>query len=153
MNSFSLMKPIVYLALSFGLAASASAQSFIDWLTLDAGGAAAANANYVINNTLGQADAATLTSANYTIVGGFWALQNLGPATGLPELHIAPATPGNVLLSWPSPSASYVLQENMNLSNPGGWSDVIGAVSDNGTLKSITRPASGASRFYRLRKP
>ena len=147
------MKLIFHVALAFGLAVAASAQSSIDWLTVDAGGGASASANYVLDSTIGQPDAATLTSANYTIVGGFWALENLGPASGLPMLHIARATPGNVLLSWPSPSTSFVLQENLDLSNAAGWADIVGSVNDDGMLKSMTRPISGVTRFYRLRKP
>src|SRR5437016_9482391 len=153
MNSLPFMIHLPCLLLGFAWAGSASAQSAIDWFTADAGGAAAASANYVIDYTLGQGDAATLTSANYTIVGGFWALVDLGPASGLPQLHVTPGSPGNVLLSWPSPSTSYVLQENLNLSNPAGWTDVAGLVSDDGTLKTITRPVSGSTRYYRLRKP
>lgn len=147
------MKHLSSLLLCITLSASARAQSAIDWLSLDAAGAATASANYIIDYTLGQPDAATLTSLNYTIVGGFWALQNLGPASGLPELHITYLSPGNVTLSWPSPSTGYVLQENTNLSNPGGWTDVVGAVGDNGTIKSITRSAPGTIRCYRLHKP
>ena len=134
-------------------AASASAQSVIDWFTADAAGGSAVSANYLVNDTLGQADAVRMTSANYTIVGGFWALESVGPFSGLPELHIALATPGNVLLWWPSPSTSFVLQENTDVTNPAGWADVAAAVSDNGVIRSLTRPSAGATRFYRLRKP
>src|SRR4051794_32156054 len=124
------MKVIFCLFFGFALFASVRAQSAIDWFTMDGGGTATASADYIIDATLGQPDAAALTSANYTIVGGFWALQNFGPATGLPELHIAPGSPGNVLLSWASPSTGYALQENLSLSNPAGWSDVAGLVAD-----------------------
>jgi len=149
---FSRFLPYLMLCLP-PLAISARAQSTIDWFTLDAAGSAVASASYIINDTLGQDDAATLTSANYTIIGGFWALENLGPATDFPELHISPAPSANVLLSWPSPSPGYTLQENTNLANPGGWTDVIGPVSDDGLLKTITRPDAGTNRFYRLHKP
>src|SRR5260221_12427017 len=52
----------------------------------------------IIDATLGQPDAATLTSANSTIVGGFWALQNLEPASGLPQLDMSSGRPGKFLL-------------------------------------------------------
>src|SRR5204862_5063550 len=130
MTSWPLMKQIFCLALGFALMASAaSAQSAIDWLSVDAGGTPTASANYIIDTTLGQPDAATVTSANYTIVGGFWALQDLGPASGQPRLEITHGTPGNVLLYWPSPSTGFALEENSNISNPAGWTAVIGSVS------------------------
>jgi hypothetical protein len=147
------MKILALLLCSLAGAVTVRAQSVVDWFTMDAGGLPAASANYVINDTLGQADAATLTSANYTIVGGFWALSGLGPLTGLPVLHIAHGAPGNVFLWWPSPSAGFVLQENNDISNPAGWSNVAGLVADDGVMRSLTRPAPGVARFYRLRKP
>src|ERR1051325_9909153 len=147
------MKKLLCFAFVSGLVATASAQTNIDWFSIDAGGGAASSANYLINGTIGQADAGILTSANYSIIGGFWAVQNLGPATALPELHIATAPAATVLLWWPSPSTGFVLQENTDLSNPAGWVDVNGVVTDNGFTKSITRPVVGVSRFYRLRHP
>jgi hypothetical protein len=63
-----------------------------------------------------------------------------------PVLNIARA--GNQLtLSWTA--TGYVLQQNPNLSNPGGWSDVSGGAS---SPVIVTIPASG-STFYRLHKP
>ena len=147
------MKQFLCVVLGLGLAATVRAQTNVDWLTIDGGGSFAASANYLVNDTVGQADAATWSSVNYTIVGGFWALQNLGPSTGLPELHIAVASPGNVLLWWPSPSTGFVLQENTNITNAAGWSDVAAVVNDNGFIRSLTRPSPGTNRFYRLRHP
>jgi hypothetical protein len=147
------MKSLFCVLLTFGLITSTRAQTNIDWLTVDAGGVPTASANYIIDATLGQPDAATLTSVNYTIIGGFWALQDLGPASGLPQLNIAHGSPGNVLLSWPSPSTGFVLQENPNLSNPAGWTNVSGSILDDGTHKSISQTAAATNRFYRLQKP
>jgi len=140
-----------------GLAAAlnAGAQSAIDWFTLDAAGGAQSSANYVVNFTAGQNDVGSteVSSANYRIIPGFWALEDMGPATGLPELRIALSGP-RVILSWPSPSAGFVLQHTDSLNTlPAAWSDTPGGVSDDGFIKSLTLPHDLSKRFYRLRRP
>lgn len=149
MKTFAL--PFVTLA----LAATTHAQSAIDWFTLDAAGGAQSSANYVVNFTAGQNDVGStvVTSANYRIIPGFWALEDMGPVTGLPELSIALSGP-RVFLSWPSPSTGFVLQHTDSLDTlPAAWSDTPGVVSDNGFIKSLTLPHDLSKRFYRLRRP
>ena len=149
------MKTLTLSFLAFALSATAYAQSSIDWFTLDAGGGAHSSANYVVNFTAGQMDVGStvLNSANYRIIPGFWALEDLGPATGLPELSIAESGL-NVVLSWPSPSTGFVLQHTDSLNVlPAAWSDTPGLVSDNGFIKSLTLPHNLSKRFYRLRRP
>ena len=149
------MKTLALPFLAFALSATAHAQSAIDWFTLDAGGGAHSSANYVANFTAGQMDVGStfLNSANYRIIPGFWALEDLGPATGLPELSITESGP-NVVLSWPSPSTGFVLQHTDSLNVlPAAWSDTPGLVSDNGFIKSLTLPNNLSKRFYRLRRP
>jgi hypothetical protein len=140
---------------AFTVAGQARAQSAIDWFTLDAGGGAHSSANYVINFTAGQNDVGALETAspNYRIIPGFWALEDLGPATGLPELSII-LSGANVILSWPSPSTGFVLQHKDSFApfSP-AWADNPGLVTDNGFIKSVTVPHNLASRFYRLRRP
>ena len=140
-----------------GLAAAlnARAQTSIDWFTLDAAGGAQSSANYVVNFTAGQNDVGStvITSANYRIIPGFWALEDMGPVTGLPELSIALSGP-RVFLSWPSPSTGFVLQHTDSLDVlPAAWSDTPGVVSDNGFIKTLTLPHNLSKRFYRLRRP
>jgi hypothetical protein len=149
------MKTLTLPFLAFALSVTAHAQSSIDWFTLDAGGGAHSSANYVMNFTAGQTDVGStvLNSANYRIIPGFWALEDLGPATGLPELSIAESGP-NVVLSWPSPSTGFILQHTDSLNVlPATWSDTPGLVSDNGFIKTLTLPHNLSKRFYRLRRP
>jgi hypothetical protein len=55
---------------------------------------------------------------------------------------------GNQLtLSWAS--TGFVLQQNSNLGNPSGWSNVAGGTSSPVT---VTIPSSG-NNFYRLHQP
>ena len=148
------MKHILLLILA-ALPGRIHAQSGIDWFTMDAAGGAQSSANYVANFTAGQNDVGPtfLNSANYRIIPGFWALEDLGPATGLPELSIA-LSGANVILSWSSPSTGFVLEQTDSFNVlPAAWGNTPGVVSDNGFIKSITIPHNVAHRFYRLRKP
>jgi hypothetical protein len=148
------MKHLVCLLAGFGLLASGQAQTTIDWLSFDAGWGAQNSAAYIINSTVGQPDvgASVTTSANYRIVPGFWALENLGPASSLPDLSIVLNGP-RITLSWPSPSTDFVLQQTDSLDAlPASWSNTPGSITDNGVLKTITLPHDVAKRFYRLRR-
>ncbi len=131
------------------LTGAARAQS-IDWLTIDGSGGAQSSAAYLANFTLGQPDAGRAVSANYTIVGGFWALENVGPASGLPELHIEMIA-GGVRLWWFGPATGFQLQSSSTV--PGVWNDVGGVPTDIGPTKSISLRFGDAQTFFRLRKP
>ena len=140
---------------SIALAATCQAQTSIDWFTLDAAGGAQSSANYLVNFTLGQTDVGTdsPSSANYRIIPGFWALEDLGPAIGLPELSIA-LNGDDVILSWPSPSTGFLLQDVGSFDlDPPPWGNTLGAVADDGFKRSISIPHHTAQRFYRLRRP
>lgn len=137
-----------------GLLVSASAAELIDWFTLDAAGGAQSSGSYVVNSTLGQGEVgnAPISSASYRIVPGFWAIETVGPATGLPLLSIALSGP-NVVVSWPSFAAGFGLQESDSLDSvPVAWANSPAAVSDNGFVRSVTVPHHLARRFYRLRR-
>ncbi len=137
------------------LAVDGRTVTLIDWFTLDAGGGAQASASYVLNATLGQSDVGVTapTSASYRIIPGFWALENLGPATSLPQLSVTLGG-ANVLLSWASPATDFVLEHTDSLdATPASWSSTPGVINDNGSVKTLTVPHDLAKRFYRLRKP
>lgn len=144
------------LALLIGTAFTTGAQSAIDWFTLDAAGGASSSPAYIINSTAGQNDTgnpAALSSASYRFIPGFWALENLGPQTGLPVLTIT-LSGANVILSWPSPSTGFVLQQADSLDTlPVPWANTGGVVADNGFIKSLSLPHNIAKQFYRLRRP
>ena len=149
------MKNLSSFLLILASALAAPAQPVINWFTLDAGGGAQASASYALNATIGQGEVggATPVSASYRIIPGFWALEDMGPATGRPELSIALSGP-RVFLSWPSPSTGFVLQHTDSLDVlPAAWSDTPGVVSDDGFIKTLTLPHNLSKRFYRLRRP
>ena len=147
------MKTPILALILLTLACAARAQTVIDWFTLDAAGGAQTSANYTANFTLGQSDVGggVSASANYQIVPGFWALET-GNAVNPPVLQIT-LSGSNVILSWPSSSTGFVLEQADSLNVlPATWSPTPGIINDNGSLKSITLPHDVAQRFYRLRK-
>jgi hypothetical protein len=56
------------------------------------------------------------------------------------------------VISWPSASAGFTLQENSQLGTP-NWTAAGQTVTDNGTNKFITVSPLSGNRFYRLFKP
>ena len=80
-----------------------------------------------------------------------------GPVTfevvsNLPRLTITRSN-NVVIVSWPSPSTGFTLQQNNQL-NTTNWVTPTETVNDTGTIKFITVDPSGVvSRFYRLFKP
>ncbi len=150
------MRTLVILFLGLLGLATGRAQTGIDWFTMDAGGLPASSTNYLVNDTLGQAEAGISTSANYRIVGGFWALEGMGPSTGgpiPPLLHIEFASATHVRVWWPSPSTGFGLQSNSDVAAPAAWASYLGGVSDDGVRRSALFPISSAPRFFRLRSP
>jgi hypothetical protein len=58
-----------------------------------------------------------------------------------------------VVVSWPSPSTGFILQENINGAATVNWSNVVDTPADDGTTKSVTVTPVTLQRFFRLWKP
>ena len=56
-----------------------------------------------------------------------------------------------VVISWPSPSTGWALQENTNSVSSADWNDRP-YPQDNGTIKYIIVNPPAGNRFYRLKK-
>jgi hypothetical protein len=131
-------------------AGTASAQNYsIDWHKVGGGGGTSTGGVYAVSGTIGQPEAGAMTGGNYSLTGGFWSLMAV-QTPGAPLLTIT-ASGTNVVISWPSPSSGFGLQENPDL-NPANWSAVPATNSDNGTVRSITVTAVPGNRYYRLKK-
>ncbi len=128
-----------------------SAQSYsIDWFTIDGGGGASTGGVYAVSGTIGQPDAGTMSGGNYTLQGGFWGVAVAIQTEGAPLLTITKSG-ASVIVSWPSPSTGFLLQENISLGNT-NWTDVAAVPADNGTTKSVTVTPPIGNKFYRLKK-
>lgn len=70
-----------------------------------------------------------------------------------PSLSIRRTMTNTVVISWPSPSTGFVLQQNTNRLGSVNWSNVTATVQDNGTNRFIIVNPPAGNRFYRLFKP
>ena len=134
---------------------TAHAQTFaIDRFVLSGGGGTSTNAQFNLTGTIGQPDAgAKLAGGSYTVEGGFWSAAVAVQMAGAPRLSVV-RTGGNVIISWPSAdSTGYVVEQTGTLAVPASWSTSGAALSDDGTTKSVTLPATPGYKFFRLRKP
>ncbi len=141
------------LGCALGLTCNVLAQNYsIDWYTIDGGGGTSTGGVYSVSGTIGQPDAGALMSGgNYTLQGGFWAIQAV-QTPGAPLLSITRTTTNTVVVSWPSPSTGWTLQQNTNSISSVNWSNAP-AATDNGTTKSLVVNPPTGNRFYRLFKP
>jgi hypothetical protein len=125
------------------------AQSYtIDWYKIAGGGGTSTNGQYSVSGTIGQPDAGVaMSGGNFSVSGGFWSLITVVQTAGAPLLTITHF--GNsVIISWPSPSTGFVLQQNSNLATT-NWT-TSGVISDDGTNKSITITSLTGNLFFRL---
>ncbi len=143
------MKYLLIIPLLLVSSASHAQQYSINWHTIDGGGSTSTGGVYSVSGTIGQPDASTtpMTNGQYSVTGGFWALTTAIQVIGAPTLMIAPATPGNVTISWSPATPGFVLQQTSVLS-PSNWTN-----SPSGATNPITLSATNAAKFYRLHKP
>jgi hypothetical protein len=138
---------------AFSLAASASAQSFsIDWHTIDGGGGTSTGGVYSVSGAIGQPDAGTMSGGTYSLAGGFWGIISAIQTPGAPLLTVRRTHTNTVMVSWPSPSTEFNLQQGADL-NASTWTTPPQAVTDDGTNKFIIVNPPTGNRFYRLFKP
>jgi hypothetical protein len=132
------------------LSVPAQAQMYsIDWFTVDGGGGTSTGGVYAVSGTIGQPDAgAVMTGGPYSLSGGFWALYAVQTPGG-PLLRIFRTPTNTVVVSWPSPSTGWNLQQNTNLTTT-NWVAPLEAVQDDGTNRFIVVNPPTGSRFYRL---
>ncbi len=132
-----------------GFTTLARAQNYsIDWFTVDGGGGTSTGGVYSVSGSIGQPDAGgPMTNGLYSVTGGFWALPVAVQVIGGPMLTIAPAEPGQAMISWTPNTPGFVLQETLSLL-PTNWVN-----SASGTTNPVIVPATVPSKFYRLFKP
>ncbi len=128
------------------------AQYAISWYKVAGGGGASSGGGFALSGTVGQPDAGgVLTGGNYSLAGGFWALAAV-QTPGAPLLQIQLTGTNTVLLSWPSPSTGFKLQQTPSLAPP-AWVDNGQAYTDDGVRKSIVINPPVNNWFFRLKSP
>ena len=131
-----------------------SAQQFsIEWYTFDGGGGSSQSTSFALAGTSGQPDATYYSSSSgtFSVTGGFWSIVAV-QTPGTPTLRIQLTGTNTVVVSWPSSSAGYNLQQNSSLLNP-NWLAPAEVVHNDGTTMSIVVNPPSGTRYYRLRKP
>ncbi len=152
-NRKSRTKFVALLLTLAALAVYGQSNYTVDWFTIDGGGGTSTGGVYRVSGTIGQPDAgATMSGGNYSIDGGFLSAIATVPTPGAPLLVITVTATNTVVLSWPSPSTGFVLQEISDIA-AADWSDSGLAPSDNGTAKIVVVPVGAGNKFYRLREP
>ena len=123
----------------------------LDWSTMDGGGGTSTGGVYSVSGTIGQLDASgSMSGGSYSITGGFWALYAV-QTPGAPLLTIT-RSGNNVIVSWPSPSTGFSLQQNGTL-NTANWINFGGTVNSNSTTMSVSIPSPTGNLFFRLSHP
>lgn len=140
-------------ALVFGVAAPASAQSYsIDWFTIDGGGGTSTGGVYSVSGTIGQPDAGRMSGGNFTIDGGFWGVIAAVQTPGAPLLRVFMTSTNTVVVAWPAPSTGFSLQQNSDL-NAAVWGSVTNTVNVVGSENQVIVAPPVGNRFYRLQNP
>ena len=145
------MKKIIFF---IGLMVSAVgfAQSYqIDWFKIAGGGGISTGGVYSVSGTLGQAEAGgAMAGGGYSLTGGFWALYAV-PTPDAPRLTITLTATNTALISWPSPSNGFILQQNANPAST-NWVNAPQTPVDNGTKVSVVINPPTGNLFYRLKR-
>ena len=136
----------------FALVLSVQAQNYsIDWYKVAGGGGTSTGGVYSVSGTVGQPDAGAMTGGNYSLVGGFWSLIAVVPTPGAPVLSIRLTSTNTVLVTWPSPSTGYILQQNPDL-RTANWVTAPETQSDDGTIKAVVVNPPAVNLFFRLKR-
>lgn len=138
-------------ALAVALPVTVKGQYAIDWFTIDGGGGTSTGGVYSVTGTIGQADAGTMSGGSYSLAGGFWNVVAV-QTPGMPQLKVSFAGPNQVIISWPSTSTGFTLQQNSGL-DTSTWNTPAENIADNGTNKFIIVNPPAGNRYYRLIRP
>jgi hypothetical protein len=147
---------VALLISAFSFQLSVFAQSYsIDWHKIAGGGGTSTGGVYQVNGAIGQPDASVtpMTGGNFSVTGGFWSLLSIVQTPGAPLLSISLTGTNSAIISWPSPSSGFVLQQNTDGLGTVNWSNVVQTPADNGTIRFIIADSSSGNRFFRLFKP
>lgn len=145
--------PTAVCALYSALCFSAQAQSnSIDWFKVAGGGGTSTNGGYSLSGTIGQADAGTLSGGGFTLSGGFWSGAVALQTPGAPTLSIQ-LSGDSVVLFWTLTADTWTLHESPALAGSGvAWIPATQTCTTNANIISVTVPAPGGVKYYRLQK-
>jgi hypothetical protein len=106
---------------------------------------------FTLTGTAGQHDAGIARGGPFTMEGGFWHGITVVQMPDAPLLKIKLTVNGTAVLSWPVDATGWTLQECSNLAE-GVWANSQHSVVDTASDHTVTVPASGVVKCYRLKK-
>jgi hypothetical protein len=127
----------------------AQAQYSLDWWTVGGSGVSSGGV-FTVSGTVAQPEAGAMSGGNFSVVSGFWSLIAAVQTPGEPLLTIT-RLDNSVVISWPSPSTGFGLQENPQLGTT-NWTTLAQVPADDGVTKRVTIAPPVGSRYYRLKQ-
>jgi hypothetical protein len=124
----------------------------LSWSTIDGGGGRSSGGQFTLHGTIGQPDAGVLTGGNFKLEGGFWGRVTVQQTIGAPILKIKLIGGGLAVLSWPVSVTGFTLEETATVAQPNSWIATPQSVVDTASEHTVTVPAAGVIKCYRLRK-
>ncbi len=144
---------IALTATAFGSRAQSGGTFDLEWSTIGGGGGSSSGGQFALSGTIGQPDAGTLSGDNFQLEGGFWSGITLLQTPGAPILKIKFFAGGMAVISWPVSGSGFTLEETATVAQPNSWSATPQSVVDTATEHTVTVPAAGVIKCYRLKKP
>lgn len=132
--------------------AQSGGQFNLSWSTIDNGGGSSSGGQFALSGTIAQPDAGTLTGGNFTLEGGFWSGITLVQTPSAPILKIRLVSPEKAIISWPLNVTGFTLEECAALGK-GAWASTPDLIVDTATEHTVTVPAAGVIKCYRLKHP
>src|SRR5213080_4072987 len=123
----------------------------LTWSTIDGGGGTSSGGQFTTSGTAGQQDAGTLSGGNFKVEGGFWSAVTVQQLPGAPILKIKLINGGMAVLSWPLSVTGFSLQETAAVAQPNSWSATPQPIVDAAAEHTVTVPAIGLVKCYRLK--
>jgi len=133
--------------------AQSGGQFDLSWFTIAGGGGTSSGGQFHLRGTVGQREAGALSGGNFKLEGGFWSGITVQQTLGAPLLRIKLLGSGQAILSWPVSVSGFALEETMNASQGYSWSTTPQSVVDTATEHTVTVPANGLMKCYRLKRP
>lgn len=136
------------------LCGTGSAQNYtIDWHSITAEAGFSTAGNYSVSGAIGQDEStAPMAGGNFSLSGGVLSLLSSVQTAGAPPLKILVTSTNTAVLSWPSASTGFVLQQSARLGGT-NWTTVSAVPVTNGATQSIVVQPVPGNHFYRLFKP
>ena len=125
----------------------------LSWSTIDGGGGTSSGGQFQLNGTIGQADAGALTGGTFKLEGGFWSGVTVIQTPGAPTLMIKLIGGGMAVISWSRNVTGFTLEETATIAQPKSWSAAPQSIIDTATEHTVTVPAAGVMKCYRLKAP